>query len=59
MLLSYCSADVGRTGTLIGLKIILEQALQEGVIDVIGTIKKMRQQRMHMVQTVVIVKNVS
>ena len=47
------SAGVGRTGTFIGMDIILEQAMKEGVVNVVGVIKKMREQRVYMVQAVV------
>ena len=50
--LSY-SAGVGRTGTFITIDNVLEQVAKEGMVDISGTIIKIRQQRMKMVQTVV------
>ena len=47
------SAGVGRTGTFICIDNMLEQIQEEGVVDVAGTITKIRQQRMKMVQAVV------
>ena len=44
------SAGVGRTGTLIAMDIVLEQIEKEGMVDIAGTIRKMRQQRMKMIQ---------
>ena len=51
--LSLCSAGVGRTGTFIGLDMILEQAHQQKTVDVLATIKRMRTQRVFMVQSLV------
>ena len=48
-----CSAGVGRSGTLIGIDIGLEQAAKEGVVDIAAVVSKLREQRMKMVQTVV------
>ena len=52
-ILVHCSAGVGRTGTFITLDMALEQAEREGVVDVAGIVKRLRQQRMKMVQTAV------
>lgn len=46
----YNSAGVGRTGAFIAMDRALEQA-KEGVVDVMGIVNGMRQQRMKMVQT--------
>ena len=47
------SAGVGRTGTFITIDNVLEQVSREGMVDISGTVIKIRQQRMKMVQTVV------
>ena len=52
-ILVHCSAGVGRTGTFITIDLALEQAKTEGVVDFIGIINRLREQRMQMVQTVV------
>ena len=52
-ILYSCSAGIGRTGTLICIDNVLDQIEKEQVVDIAGTINKMRHQRMKMVQTVV------
>ena len=47
------SAGVGRSGTFIAIDIALQQTINEGYIDIVSVINKMRQQRMKMVQTAV------
>ncbi|XP_037949787.1 phosphatidylinositol phosphatase PTPRQ [Teleopsis dalmanni] len=47
----HCSAGVGRTGTFIGLDIIMQRIKSESKINVYETVKKLRFQRMKMVQT--------
>ena len=49
----YCSAGVGRTGTLIAIDTALAQASKERQMDIPKIIVNMRKQRMRMVQTVV------
>ena len=44
---------MGRTGTFIVLDVILDQMNAEGTIDIKGTVQKMREKRMFMVQTLV------
>ena len=51
--LPTCSAGVGRTGTFITIDHVLEQAKRENVVDIPGTVNRIRQQRMKLVQTVV------
>jgi protein tyrosine phosphatase len=48
----HCSAGVGRTGTFIALDCILDQINAENTIDIKRVVKKMREKRMFMVQTV-------
>ena len=48
-----CSAGVGRSGTFIALDCILDQINEENTVDIKGVVKKMREKRMFMVQTVV------
>uniref|UniRef100_A0A3B4CTM9 Receptor-type tyrosine-protein phosphatase epsilon n=1 Tax=Pygocentrus nattereri TaxID=42514 RepID=A0A3B4CTM9_PYGNA len=47
----HCSAGAGRTGTFIALSNILERVKAEGLLDVFQTVKSLRNQRPHMVQT--------
>lgn len=47
------SAGVGRTGAFIAIDFMLEQAENEGTIDVFGLTSKMRKNRANMIQTVV------
>jgi protein tyrosine phosphatase len=45
------TAGVGRTGVFITLSIVLERMQYEGVLDVFQTVRILRSQRIHMVQT--------
>ncbi|XP_032806580.1 receptor-type tyrosine-protein phosphatase alpha-like isoform X1 [Petromyzon marinus] len=47
----HCSAGAGRTGTFCALCTILERVKTEGILDVFQTVKSLRTQRPHMVQT--------
>ncbi|KAK9883910.1 hypothetical protein WA026_004853 [Henosepilachna vigintioctopunctata] len=48
----HCSAGVGRTGTIILSEICLRMAAEEGVIDVLHHLQKLREQRSNMVDNV-------
>ncbi|XP_052903266.1 phosphatidylinositol phosphatase PTPRQ [Anopheles moucheti] len=50
-LVIHCSAGVGRTGTFIALDIVLQRMQQEKKINVYDTVKRLRRQRVKMVQT--------
>uniref|UniRef100_A0A182M201 protein-tyrosine-phosphatase n=1 Tax=Anopheles culicifacies TaxID=139723 RepID=A0A182M201_9DIPT len=50
-LVIHCSAGVGRTGTFIALDIILQRMQQEKKVNVYDTVKRLRRQRVKMVQT--------
>ena len=52
------SAGVGRSGTFIALDCILDQINEENTVDIEGVVKKMREKRMLMVQTVVSVPQI-
>ncbi|KAK3088574.1 hypothetical protein FSP39_020754 [Pinctada imbricata] len=52
-LLVHCSAGIGRTGTYIGLDVLLRQGQDTGFINVSNYVALMREQRMNMVQTLV------
>lgn len=47
----HCSAGVGRTGTYIALDILMQRLKHELKINIYETVKKLRFQRMKMVQT--------
>ncbi|RUS89569.1 hypothetical protein EGW08_002687, partial [Elysia chlorotica] len=49
--LVHCSAGVGRTGTFIGLCNLLREAEVTGKMDFRSTLWKLRQDRMHTIQT--------
>ena len=49
----WCSAGVGRTGTLIGIDMAITQAPTDGLVDIPSIVTKLRRQRMKMVQTAV------
>lgn len=50
---SPCSAGIGRTGAFCALSTAIERVKAEGMVDVFHTVKHLRTQRPHMVQTVV------
>ncbi|XP_072048352.1 receptor-type tyrosine-protein phosphatase kappa-like [Amphiura filiformis] len=47
----HCSAGVGRTGAFIAIQSLIEQAQEEGLVDVFQFVCDMRHQRMKMIQT--------
>ena len=47
----YSSAGIGRTGTFIALDNLFVQAKTEGYIQPLSVVRKLRQQRVNMVQT--------
>ena len=54
----YCTCDVssagvGRTGTFLALDYLIEQAATEGIVDIYGTVDRMRTERVNMIQTLV------
>lgn len=49
----FSSAGAGRTGTFCALSTVLERVKAEGILDVFQTVKSLRLQRPHMVQTLV------
>ena len=51
IVLSPCSAGVGRSGTVMAIDYCLQQIKAEGIVNVRGFVSKMREQRNHMVQT--------
>lgn len=51
------SAGAGRTGTFCALSTVMERVKAEGILDVFQTVKSLRLQRPHMVQTLVSRRN--
>ena len=49
----FLSAGIGRTGAFCALSTAIERVKAEGIVDVFHTVKHLRTQRPHMVQTVV------
>lgn len=50
-ILIHCSAGIGRTGTYIAVDYLKKQAAEEGIIDVLGCVDRMREDRINMVQS--------
>ncbi|KAI5643852.1 protein-tyrosine phosphatase domain-containing protein [Phthorimaea operculella] len=46
----HCSAGIGRTGTFLTLDISANRLAAEGVVDVRGTVERVREQRAHSIQ---------
>ncbi|XP_021367654.1 receptor-type tyrosine-protein phosphatase gamma-like [Mizuhopecten yessoensis] len=51
-LIVHCSAGIGRTGTYIGLDALLKEGNENDEIDVFAYTKRMRKDRMNMIQTI-------
>nr|XP_034310737.1 receptor-type tyrosine-protein phosphatase alpha [Crassostrea gigas] len=51
-ILVHCSAGIGRTGTFIGLDALHQQGLETGHVTVEDYVRRMREDRMNMVQNV-------
>lgn len=49
----FCSAGIGRTGTLIALDRLIHEGRSESSINVFKCVNSMREQRVKMVQTMV------
>ncbi|CAG0919033.1 unnamed protein product [Notodromas monacha] len=49
-ILVHCSAGIGRTGTFCTLDICLQRLAEEGVVDIKGTVERIRSQRAHSIQ---------
>ena len=49
--LVYCSAGIGRSGTYIALDYLLDQAKNEGIVDILKCAQLMRANRINMIQT--------
>jgi len=50
----FCfSGGSGRTGTYIAISLLLDRLKVEGLVDVFQTVRALRLQRMHMVQSLV------
>lgn len=46
----FCSAGIGRTGTLIAIDILLQHLRDDRKLDVFGTVYRLRHNRINMVQ---------
>lgn len=49
--LLFSSAGVGRTGTYIAIDLLTEEGESDGSVDVFDCVRKLREQRVNMVQT--------
>ena len=50
-LCALCSAGIGRTGAFCSLSIAIDRVKAEGLVDIYHTVKHLRTQRPHMVQS--------
>ncbi len=46
----HCSAGIGRTGTLCTMDVCLKRLVDQGTIDVMGTVERIRSQRAYSIQ---------
>ena len=49
-IITHCSAGVGRTGAFIVVDCMLERIANDNTVDIYDCVKKLRSQRMYMVQ---------
>ncbi|KAK2150457.1 hypothetical protein LSH36_404g02011 [Paralvinella palmiformis] len=54
--LIHCSAGIGRTGTYIAVDYLKKQAAEEGIIDILSCVDRMREDRINMVQSLSLLK---
>ncbi|ESN96421.1 hypothetical protein HELRODRAFT_150887, partial [Helobdella robusta] len=50
-LVVHCSAGVGRTGTFIAMNYLMKQLENEGSVDILGCMSRLREDRPQMIQT--------
>ncbi|VDN13202.1 unnamed protein product [Dibothriocephalus latus] len=47
----HCSCGSGRTGVFLLLSVVLERLRNEGIVDILQTVRLLRTQRIHMIQS--------